>query len=111
TDSPEPSLQFLSDVSITADHAFIRLHGRKKGNWYDYLYSKEELEPWAEKVENIKKDHDVKHLRIMFNNHYRGSAVENALEFKELTGEKLTPNQERAKNCVMQALASLKEQR
>jgi uncharacterized protein YecE (DUF72 family) len=32
TDSPEQGLQFLSDVTVTADHVFIRLHGRNKGH-------------------------------------------------------------------------------
>jgi uncharacterized protein YecE (DUF72 family) len=53
TDSPaKENLQFLSDITITtADHSFIRFHGRNtKGHyWYNYLYSKEELKPWVEK--------------------------------------------------------------
>ena len=110
TDSPDPRLRFLSDVSITADHAFIRLHGRKKGFWYDYLYTEEELKPWADKVKKIQKDPEVKRLRVMFNNHYRGSAAQNALEFKELLGEKLSPEQVAAKTRVYRALESLKSQ-
>jgi uncharacterized protein YecE (DUF72 family) len=110
TDSPDPKLQYLSDVSITADHAFIRLHGRKQGYWYDYRYSQQELKSWADKVTKIQKDPEVKRLRIMFNNHYRGSAVENALQFKVMMGEELTPEQAGAKNRVHEALASLKEQ-
>lgn len=31
TDSPDPTLQYLSNVTITADHSFIRFHGRKQG--------------------------------------------------------------------------------
>jgi uncharacterized protein YecE (DUF72 family) len=54
TDSPaRENLQFLSDITITtADHSFVRLHGRntKDHYWYNYLYSKEELKPWVEKV-------------------------------------------------------------
>jgi uncharacterized protein YecE (DUF72 family) len=52
----------------------------QKGHyWYNYLYSKEELEPWVEKVEVVKKQTKV--LRAYFNNHYGGAAV-NALQFK-----------------------------
>jgi uncharacterized protein YecE (DUF72 family) len=57
TDSPaKEDLEFLSDV--TADHSFIRFHGRntKRHYWYDYLYTKEELKPWVEKVEQVKKN-------------------------------------------------------
>lgn len=95
TDSPDPALQFLSDVSVTADHAFIRLHGRKQGYWYNYKYSREELKPWAEKVKKIQKDPEAKRLRVYFNNHYGGKAVANALEFKEMT-EKLSPQMKKA---------------
>ena len=88
TDSPaKENLQFLSDITITtADHSFIRFHGRNTKNhyWYDYLYSKEELKPWLQKVSQIKQQTKV--LRIYFNNHYGGKAVVNALEFKEMNG-------------------------
>jgi uncharacterized protein YecE (DUF72 family) len=53
TDSPaKENLEFLSDVTVTsADHSFIRFRGRNaRGHyWYNYLYSEEELEPWAQK--------------------------------------------------------------
>lgn len=38
-DSPDPALAFLSEPVVTSNHAFIRLHGRNKGFWYDYKYS------------------------------------------------------------------------
>ena len=64
-------MQFLSDVVITADHSFITFHGRNtKGHyWYNYLYSKQELQPWIEKVN---------------------------LQFKEMTGISLTQLEMRA---------------
>lgn len=111
TDSPDPRLQYLSDVSITADHAFIRLHGGNKGFWYNYLYSEEELKPWAAKIKQIRKDQEAKRLLVYFNNHYAGAAVENALEFKELLGETLTKEQQDAKGKVHQALQEIKNQR
>ena len=95
TDSPSiENLEFLSEVTVTsADHSFIRFHGRNtKGHyWYDYLYSKEELRPWVEKIEEIKKHTKV--LRAYFNNHYGGAAVINALQFKEMLGNKLSENE------------------
>jgi uncharacterized protein YecE (DUF72 family) len=95
TDSPDPSLQFLAEPIITADHAFIRFHGRKHGFWYDYLYSKDELKPWAAKVKKIAKDSKVKILRAYYNNHPIGQAILNALQFSELIGE-LTDKQKEA---------------
>ena len=95
TDSPaKENLKFLSEVTVTsADHSFIRFHGRNtKGHyWYDYLYSKEELRPWVEKIEEVKKQTKV--LRAYFNNHYGGAAVINALQFKEMLGNKLSENE------------------
>jgi uncharacterized protein YecE (DUF72 family) len=95
TDSPaKENLEFLSEVTVTsADHSFIRFHGRNtKGHyWYDYLYSKEELKPWVEKIEEVKKQTKV--LRAYFNNHYGGAAVINALQFKEMLGNKLSEDE------------------
>jgi uncharacterized protein YecE (DUF72 family) len=92
TDSPaKENLEFLSDVTVTTvDHSFIRFHGRNtKGHyWYNYLYTKEELKPWVEKVKQVKKQTKV--LRAYFNNHYGGAAVINALQFKEMLGNKLS---------------------
>ncbi|HXV87992.1 MAG TPA: DUF72 domain-containing protein [Nitrososphaeraceae archaeon] len=51
TDSPEPDkLKFLSEPIVTASHSFIRWHGRNAKHRYNYLYSEQELKPWAEKV-------------------------------------------------------------
>src|ERR671932_1108036 len=98
TDSPaKENLQFLSDITITtADHSFIRFHGRNtKGHyWYNYLYSKEELKPWVEKVSQIKQQTKV--LRVYFNNHYGGKAVVNALEFKQMIGMSLSEKESKA---------------
>jgi uncharacterized protein YecE (DUF72 family) len=95
TDSPaKQNLEFLSEVTVTtSDHSFIRFHGRNtKGHyWYDYLYSKEELKPWIEKVEEVKRQTKV--LRAYFNNHYGGAAVINALQFKEMLGNRLSENE------------------
>jgi uncharacterized protein YecE (DUF72 family) len=97
TDSPDPKLQYLSSVILTADHSFIRFHGRNKGYWYNYLYAEEELKPWTEKIMKILKDPEAKRLRIYFNNHYGGKAVANALQFKEMIGEQLSDDQSVAK--------------
>jgi uncharacterized protein YecE (DUF72 family) len=106
TDSPaKENLEFLSDVTMaTADHSFIRLHGRNaKGHyWYNYLYTKEELKPWVEKVEQVKKQTKV--LRAYFNNHYGRAAVINALQFKEMLGNKLSENE---RNTIEHALEFL----
>ena len=96
TDSPpSENLQFLSDVTITANQSFIRFHGRNtKGHyWYNYLYSEQELKPWVEKVNEIREQ--TKILRIYFNNHYGGKAVVNAMQFKEMIGVSLSADEKR----------------
>jgi uncharacterized protein YecE (DUF72 family) len=92
TDSPDPGLQFLSNPVVTADHSFIRLHGRNQGFWYNYLYSKEELKPWAKKVNDIATK--VGRLRIYFNNHYAGAAIINAFMFEKMLEMDLSQEQE-----------------
>jgi uncharacterized protein YecE (DUF72 family) len=97
TDSPaKENLQFLSRITVTADHSFLRFHGRNtKGHyWYNYLYSDQELQPWVDKIDQIRKQ--TKILRVYFNNHYGGKAVVNALQFKAMTGHSLSDMESKA---------------
>jgi len=106
TDSPEPDeLQFLSQPIVTARHAFIRWHGRQVKPRYNYLYSKEELKPWVDKVKTIATEIAV--VRGYFNNHYGARAVVNAVEFKEMLGTVLSEKEkvvlENARNFFFEA--------
>ncbi len=105
TDSPDPDLQFLSDIVVTADHAFVRWHGRNDKFWYNYLYSKDELKPWADKIKKIKGQ--TKMLRGYFNNHLGGKAVLNALQFKHMNGS-LSNNEKKAMEQVEKYLSGEK---
>ena len=91
---PDDKLGFMSEVTVTANHSFIRFHGRDSKHRYNYLYSKEELKPWASKVNMLQKETPV--VRSYFNNHYGAKAIVNALQFKEILGQKLTADQEKA---------------
>jgi uncharacterized protein YecE (DUF72 family) len=89
TDSPEQdNLQFLSQAIVTANHCFIRWHGRQVKPRYNYLYSREELRPWVDKVRQLSNETAV--VRGYFNNHYGARAVVNAIEFKEMLGTVLS---------------------
>jgi uncharacterized protein YecE (DUF72 family) len=66
------------DLTMTADHAFVRWHGKGRRVWYNYEYSEEELRPWIERVQKVSKE--VRHVFGYFNNHFHGSAVLNSLE-------------------------------
>src|SRR5437867_3203188 len=89
TDSPEQdNLQFLSQAIVTANHCFIRWHGRQIKPRYNYLYSREELRPWVDKVGQLSGETAV--VRGYFNNHYGARAVVNAIELKEMLGTVLS---------------------
>lgn len=74
--------------AVTADFYYVRLHGRNREAWfsedsgaeerYDYLYKREELAPWVERIEGMQ----TKSQRgfVITNNHFRGQGVTNALE-------------------------------
>src|SRR5438093_377653 len=69
SDSPEQdNLQFLSQAIVTANHCFIRWHGRQVKPRYNYLYSREELKLWVDKVRQLSNETAV--VRGYFNNHY-----------------------------------------
>ena len=74
----------------TSPLGYIRMHGRRYDTWfndnpeipqharYNYLYSTEELEPWADRIRAVgAKTRDT---FVITNNHYLGKAVVNALE-------------------------------
>jgi uncharacterized protein YecE (DUF72 family) len=82
--SLQPSAESTSPVG------YVRLHGRRYDTWfsddatiptherYNYLYSTEELAPWATRIRKV-----AEHSRDTFvitNNHYQGKAVVNALQ-------------------------------
>lgn len=78
--------------------SYVRLHGRNYKNWfreeagrdqrYDYLYTKEELEDWVKRIKELGKKSDK--VYVITNNHYRGQALANALQIKNMiSGEKL----------------------
>jgi uncharacterized protein YecE (DUF72 family) len=91
TESP---IEFLSRVVLTSStHAYVRWHGRGKSIWYDYTYSRDELEPWVAKLQQIESKVPVTYA--YFNNHYNAGAPYNALEFLQMKGE-LTEAQEKA---------------
>jgi len=68
-------------LQVTAPFAYIRMHNG--GYETESNYSPAQLEWWANKVQEFLKNVDV---YIYFNNDYKGFAVQNALQLKELLG-------------------------
>jgi uncharacterized protein YecE (DUF72 family) len=80
-------------MHLTADFAYFRWHGRGEQPWFDYLYSKKEIDEWVPKVEEAAKR--VKKIYGYFNNHFHGYAPENCLYLIEKLGL-LSENQKQA---------------
>jgi len=95
-DQPVFSGSLRPSEQVTAKVGYVRLHGQNYENWfkedagkdarYDYLYGEEELDPWVEKIQNVRKIADD--VYVITNNHYRGQAVVNAFQIlNKLTGD------------------------
>jgi len=87
-----------SAVVTNPEFSYVRLHGRNYKDWfrkdagrderYNYLYSKQELEEWVNKIKELAKKGNK--VFVITNNHYRGQALANALQIKNMvTGEKV----------------------
>lgn len=82
--SLEPSAEATSPVG------YVRLHGRRYDTWftddaaipsherYNYLYSSEELAPWAKRITKVAKQSRT--VFVITNNHFQGKGVVNALQ-------------------------------
>ena len=75
---------------------YLRLHGRNAAQWwkhdssedrYNYLYSGEELEPFAEAAKVASRE--VKKAYLYANNHFSAKSVANAAILKTQLGQKL----------------------
>lgn len=76
---------------------YARLHGRNAAKWwrhehrddrYDYLYSEDELRPFAETARGAEAL--VRKAYLYLNNHFASKAVVNAVMLKQLTGQPIT---------------------
>ncbi|MFQ5694652.1 MAG: DUF72 domain-containing protein, partial [Terriglobia bacterium] len=94
-DQPVIGRSLKPSEHATAPVGYVRLHGRNYKEWfsspdsgeredatgaerYNYLYSSEELEPWAERIESVAANSEL--TFVITNNHFRGQAVTNALQ-------------------------------
>jgi len=82
---------------VTSHVGYVRLHGRNYKEWfesgsrndrYNYLYTRPELEGWAERVRTISEN--AQKTFVITNNHPDGKAAVSALEIAHLlTGKKV----------------------
>ena len=84
----------------TSPIGYVRLHGRRYDTWfsddpasppeerYNYLYSEEELAPWAARVKHVSEH--SRSTYVITNNHYLGKGAVNALQLISiLSGKKV----------------------
>lgn len=104
-DQPQVALHSVPfDVTVTnKEFAFVRLHGRNKGNWLDnsedwrkkrnlYCYSEIELTELASTLSEV----EAKEIMVIFNNNSAKDAAPNGQLLKKILGvsyEGLNPNQ------------------
>jgi uncharacterized protein YecE (DUF72 family) len=82
----------------TSRVGYVRVHGRNYRNWfreragrderYDYLYTADELAPWAERTRALAEAPGVEDVYVVTNNHFRGQAVANAAMLESMVEEK-----------------------
>jgi len=98
-DQPLFANSIKPSAEVTSPIGYIRLHGRNYQNWfreeanvverYDYLYSRDELEPWVERIKQVADK--AKQTYVITNNHARGQSLVNAFEVLALLEEKRLP--------------------
>jgi len=81
---------------VTTPVAYLRLHGRNTHDWfrpdagrdarYDYLYTKAQLGDLGSTVRGMAELSEE--LFVIQNNHFRGQALVNTLQFKKLLGDR-----------------------
>jgi uncharacterized protein YecE (DUF72 family) len=89
-DQPIIGRSLEPSAEATSSTGYIRLHGRRYDTWfsdnpstpayerYNYLYSAEELTPWAARIRAVSEH--TRDTFVVTNNHYQGKAVVNALQ-------------------------------
>ena len=75
---------FQSPVEVTADFAYVRLHG--PGGKYQGSYSTRSLRGWAERIAGWRRS--LKNIYVYFDNDQAGYAAKNALTLKRMVAER-----------------------
>jgi len=95
-----PALQGLplTAFHVTAEVAYIRMHGRNTATWWggktaaerhDYLYDADELRPWVAEV--MAHSDGLSQLYWLLQNTTKGHALKNAVTVRELFAEAGVP--------------------
>lgn len=97
-DQPLFKNSIAPSARTTSPVGYVRVHGRNYQDWfrkqagrderYDYLYSPEELKPWAERVKTLAGSQRAKEVYVVTNNHFAGKAAANAVMLRSMIERK-----------------------
>ena len=93
-DQPVIGRSLAPTAEATSAVGYARLHGRNYEHWfgatedaaqrYDYLYSAEELAPWADRIRQVAASPGVGETYVVSNNHFEGKGPANALMLRSM---------------------------
>ncbi|HLJ81282.1 MAG TPA: DUF72 domain-containing protein [Ktedonobacterales bacterium] len=100
-DEPQIGSGSVPPVVMVTDPSFsmVRFHGRNARTWYgknlassrdrfDYLYTRAELVPWAERIQRIAEElSDGGQVHVVANNNAGNYGIVNALDLQALLGQ------------------------
>jgi uncharacterized protein YecE (DUF72 family) len=96
-DEPKFASSIQQTLPEKSTRTYLRFHGRNREKWWDknageqrynYLYSQEELFPYAEFIKS-KREAPKTTTYAFFNNHFGGNAVANAMQLKLMVGDSI----------------------
>jgi len=111
-DQPQIGRSLEPTEHVTADVAYVRLHGRNYDQWfeaergadrYNYLYSEAEIAGWKERVERIAVKAAVTY--VVANNHFEAKGAVNSLQLKNM----LTGKRQKATEALLKHYPALKK--
>jgi uncharacterized protein YecE (DUF72 family) len=86
-------------TQITSDLGLVRFHGRNRETWekkglstaerFNYLYSEDELKPWASRIRELATK--TVEMHVLFNNCHDDKAVVNARQISLMLGSQARP--------------------
>lgn len=93
-DQPVIGRSLTPTAEATSAVGYVRFHGRNYEHWfgekedvaqrYDYLYTAEELAPWADRIRAVHGAQGVAEVYVVSNNHFEGKGPANALMIRSM---------------------------
>jgi uncharacterized protein YecE (DUF72 family) len=100
-DQPLFARSIAPSARATSRVGYVRVHGRNYRDWfrrgagrdarYDYLYTADELAPWADRVKEVAAEPRCAEVYVVTNNHFEGKAVANAAMLASLVEARRVP--------------------